>query len=294
VMVRGGLLWAVVAVAIIGGCVVALEWLYRRRHPYVVGLRPFSARRYANYAWGRLRRFPAEAARSTAPFRPWGPLLLQKPRLVRFFRRWNMLRKKPGFALEIGIPWLAFEAIEWLDRHLDPAMRAFEWGSGGSTLYLARRVGTLVAIEHNATWYERVSRRLESEGIENCEYLLYEPGVKTESDGSSSVPGGYSSADPRLATLSFKDYCAAIDAHADESFDLVVVDGRARVSCIFHARNKVRLGGVMVVDNSERKDYAPGLELLAGWPRRDFAGPAAFYAGFSTTTIFMRQAMYRP
>ena len=282
------LLWVAVALGILVGFAILAEWLYRRRHPYVIGLRPFSARRYARYLWGRVSRLPAETERVSKPYREWFPLVLQKPLLLRFFRRWNRLRKAPGgAALDTGLPWLAFEAIDWLDRYLEPGMRAFEWGSGGSTLYLARRVEALVTIEHNATWYERVSRRLESEAIANCRYLLHEPRPGSR-NGGSAVPGGYVSADKQFSGLNFREYCSAIDEHADESFDVVVVDGRARPSCIFHARNKVRRGGVMVVDNSERPDYAAGLELLGGWSRRDFAGPAPFYAGFSTTSIFVR------
>src|SRR5438874_5429887 len=133
-------LWAVLASGIVVVGAVTAESLYRRRHPYVIGFRPFSPRRYARYVWGRLRRFPAEAARVTAqtvtPYVPWVPLLLRKPRAARFFRQWNRLRKSNGSALEAGIPWLAFEAIEWLDGYLEPQMRVFEWGSGGSTLFL--------------------------------------------------------------------------------------------------------------------------------------------------------------
>ncbi len=281
----GALLWTVVAAGILGGAAVSIEWWYRRRNPYVVGLRPFSVRRYARYVSGRLERLPAETARVTEPFRPWLPLLLRRPLLVRFFRRWNTLRKTEDAALELGLPWLAFEAIEWLESYLEPTMSVFEWGSGGSTLFFASRVGTLETVEHDPTWYERVSQRLESGGVTNCRYLLREPVAEP---GSSTVPGGYISSD--FAGLTFRDYCATIDAHPDESFDLVVVDGRARPSSIFHARNKVRAGGVILVDNSERPRYLPALELLDGWGRRDFAGPAAFYRGFSTTTIFIRQS----
>jgi predicted O-methyltransferase YrrM len=274
------------------GCAAGGEWLYRRRHPYVIGFRPFSPRRYAGYVWGRLRRFPAEAARVTVqtvgPYLPWVPLLLRKPRMARFFRQWNTLRTSDRSALEAGVPWLAIEAIEWLDGYLDAQMRAFEWGSGGSTLFLARRVRALVTVEHDATWHDAVSRQLESAGFENCRYLLREPVPETERRDASAVPGAYASSDEGFAGRSFREYCAAIDVYPDESFDLVVVDGRARPSCIWHARTKVRQGGVIIVDNSERPHYVPAFEVLEGWSRRDFAGPVAFHKRFSTTTIFVR------
>ena len=83
-MILAWLFWAAVALGIIVASVLVLEWLYRRRHPYVVGLRPLSARRYARYGWGRIERFPAVAARNAAPYWPWFPLLLRRPLLVRF------------------------------------------------------------------------------------------------------------------------------------------------------------------------------------------------------------------
>ncbi len=287
-MTHTWLAWVAVTVGAIVGCVLVLEGLYRRRHPYVVGLRPFSVRRYARYAWGRVRRFPAEAARHMSPYWPWFPLLLRRPQLVRYFRRWDTLRRSEGTSIDAEVPWLALAAIEWLESHLDPTMRVFEWGSGGSTLFLARRVGSLVTVEHDSNWYGSVSERLKSAEIANCRYLLVEPVSGGDASHLGTVPGGYVSADKALAGLEFGDYCGAIDEYPDESFDLVVVDGRARASCIFHARTKVRPGGVMLVDNSERPDYVPGLRLLESWSRRDFIGPVAFNRNFSTTSIFLR------
>ena len=287
-MILAWLFWAAVALGIIVASVLVLEWLYRRRHPYVVGLRPLSARRYARYGWGRIERFPAVAARNAAPYWPWFPLLLRRPLLVRFFRRWDTLRKSEGSALAADVPWLAFTSIKWLKGHLEPTARAFEWGSGGSTLFLARRVASLVTVEHDSAWYESVAERLRSSEIVTCRYLLAEPVPDSEIGDVVHVPGGYRSSDKALAGFSFRDYCAVIDEYPDETFDLVVVDGRARASCIFHGRSKLRPGGVMLVDNSERPEYAEGLQLLDGWSRRDFVGPVPYNKNFSTTSIFER------
>src|SRR5438045_3489360 len=49
-------------------------------------------------------------------------------------------------------PWLTQEAIRIIDGYLEPTMVAWEWGSGKSTPWIARRVGTLVSVEHDPQW----------------------------------------------------------------------------------------------------------------------------------------------
>ena len=47
--------------------------------------------------------------------------------------RWWRLRS-PGSPMTAGIPWIAFGAIDFLQRRDLSGARVFEWGSGGSTL----------------------------------------------------------------------------------------------------------------------------------------------------------------
>ncbi len=48
---------------------------------------------------------------------------------------------QPGATLRVlldeGLPWITFPAMRWLHGHLRPSMSVFEWGSGGSTVFLA-------------------------------------------------------------------------------------------------------------------------------------------------------------
>jgi hypothetical protein len=71
--------------------------------------------------------------------------------------------------------------------------------------------------------------------------------------------------------LDFADYVGAIDRVGGD-FDLIVVDGRARVEAFRHALDHLAPGGTVVFDNIRRKRYwdvvsvMPGLriELLKG------------------------------
>lgn len=58
--------------------------------------------------------------------------------------------------LAVGYPWLALGAILTMERLLQPSWRVLELGSGGSTLFWARRCATVYSYETDATWAARV------------------------------------------------------------------------------------------------------------------------------------------
>lgn len=161
-----------------------------------------------------------------------------------------------------GLPEIAYEAVWLLDLFLAKNMKVFEWGSGGSTIFFCQRAGKVVSIEHERAWYELVHSSIAYHSIQNCQYLFIEP--------SNLILPGYESSQYRDS--SFRAYAAAIDAYPDGYFDVILVDGRARVACIQHAFPKLKGGGLLFLDNSNRVRYALGVEQLnnQGWQRLDF------------------------
>ena len=65
-----------------------------------------------------------------------------------------------------------------------------------------------------------------------------------------------------LAGLDFTDYVQAADDLAG-SFDLVVVDGRAREACLTRAADRLAPDGLVVVDNVDRARYRSAIAELA-------------------------------
>jgi predicted O-methyltransferase YrrM len=90
---------------------------------------------------------------------------------------------------------------------------------------------------------------------------IVEQDVDATGSITSQVEGGF-----------FDSYVAAIDDEPDESLDVVIVDGRARVECVRRAMPKVRSGGLLILDDTQRARYRPAIELLAGWERQVFTG----------------------
>lgn len=71
----------------------------------------------------------------------------------------------------------------------------------------------------------------------------------------------------RYANASFEEYVKSIEEYPDESFDLVLVDGRHRSFCIPHAIPKVRPGGYLMLDNSDRRGYRDAISLMSDFKR---------------------------
>ena len=68
------------------------------------------------------------------------------------------------FTLEMGYPWITHGAILALERILKRRekgeFKILEMGSGGSTIYFSKRCKTLLSLEHNKKWYEKVKKAL--------------------------------------------------------------------------------------------------------------------------------------
>jgi len=218
----------------------------------------------------------------------WGRLSTRE--LVRLYPRWKRSLKNDRTPLDIELPWLTFLAIEFLEEFLEPHMAVCEYGSGGSTLFFARRVRELVSIEHDPQWHKRVQEALVARRIGNVTSMLRvaEP-AQGSGKGSPSDPKTYRSGAPNYDSKTFIAYASAIDRYSNEAFHLVLVDGRARPSCIMHAWSKVRVGGYLVVDQSERERYRPVLRLLDSVGRGcHYPGPLVCATTFTVTSAWER------
>src|SRR6266705_3075876 len=75
--------------------------------------------------------------------------------------------------LDLQIPWFSYAAIDFLDNKVGSEMQVCEYGSGGSTLFFAKRAKKVLSIEDNAAWFGLVSQRLAMESITNVTLKLF-------------------------------------------------------------------------------------------------------------------------
>jgi SAM-dependent methyltransferase len=156
-------------------------------------------------------------------------------------------------------------AIGWLRRRIRRHWSILELGSGRSTAWFARRAGQVISLEDNEFWHGRTRERLERDQLVN--------------------------ADLRLRPI--EEFPREVASLPDGAFDLVVVDfleapDVTRVDCIRPARQKVRPGGHLLLDDSDRPGYSEAFELLEGWRFRSFTGVKDEWPEACETGVFSR------
>jgi hypothetical protein len=210
-----------------------------------------------------------------------------------YFFRWNKYLYDVEHVLDNDMPWFNFAAVDYLERLLVKNMRVFEYSSGGSTFFFAKRVLHVCSVEHNNDWYDNVINNINRKNISNCRIKLIEPEpMEGYSAKDHRWPDSYLSSDTLYRDQSFMAYAQSIDAFPDEHFDVVLIDGRARPSCFSHAHNKVRVGGHLILDNSEREEYGHIHASLdnENWDKTVFFGPGPYVVNFWGTTFWRRKA----
>lgn len=161
-------------------------------------------------------------------------------------------------------PWLPYLVTDYIMEIIQP-MSVFEWGSGGSTvMFLQNNVIRLVSVEDNPAWYLRIGDELQKRGLAHPDYRLI-PCEQGEIGPDKSDPTHYKSGSTELGPVNFRAYANVIDNKFP--FDLVLVDGMARASCLAHAAAKVKPGGWLVLDNTGDRPYylEKTRHLFDGW-----------------------------
>lgn len=151
-----------------------------------------------------------------------------------------------GDLAALDLPWWTLGATKKVADFLTfrQNARVFEWGSGASTVWLARRAADVASVEHDPRWARQIARMLP----DNAHVTVVEP-KKVGNEGATAA-----SSKRGFEGLEFYRYVSAIEEIADP-LDLIVVDGRAREACLVKALERLAPGGLIVLDNVERARY---------------------------------------
>lgn len=222
-----------------------------------------------SFAYGR------QLTRSVVRRYPLQPL----DALTSIPRWWGSTKHTERTPLGDRVPWITFRAQRYLEEFVEPGMRVFEYGVGGSTAYFLDSGARLVSVDHDPAWVDKVRQACSGD----WEVHSVPPSIEDDDSGYRS----------HIVQGSFRAYVRTIDAYSH--FDVVMVDGRARSACLEQAHPHVRPGGLLVLDNSDRdiyRDAAAQIDAL-GWRREDFFGPGHYNLFFWQTTIWTRPAVRR-
>lgn len=176
----------------------------------------------------------------------------------------------------LDVPWWTFPAIDAVERWIATrgrGVRVFEYGSGASTVWLARRAAHVVSVEHDIGFAKFAAPML---ALPNVELRVIEPVRVT---GTPRTPSGRSS-------YEHCDFSAYVDtiAESGDRYDVIVIDGRARDACLRRAQDFLEPDGLIVFDNSRRRRYQAALGANSGRLTR-YAGWAPALPYRSETTL---------
>jgi hypothetical protein len=160
------------------------------------------------------------------------------------------------------IPWVAYPFLRFIEPKLRTEFAIFEFGCGNSTLYYASRVKCVDAVEHDPLWFEKIRLAVPS----NVSLVLKNADGSGAYSGAALTPG--------------------------RKYDLIIVDGKERVACLNSSLGALSAGGVVILDDSERTEYEPGVATIvaAGFRRLDFWGISPGCLDEKSTTVFYRSA----
>ncbi len=211
---------------------------------------------------------------------------------IKYLSQWkNSLRPNASSVVDEQ-PWITFKAMDFLKGNIDRQTKVFEYGGGGSTLFWLKYVSEVITVEHDEKWFEILSQIIAEKKIKSWKGNLILPDNKTYVENPiPSNPLHYSSKDQNSAGKNFYNYAAAIDQYPNKYFDVVLVDGRSRPSCMLHAIPKLKVNGYLILDNSNRDYY---LAYFSDIIKINFVveingyGPCPYLPEFTQTTIWKK------
>jgi hypothetical protein len=173
-------------------------------------------------------------------------------------------------------PWWNPRAIQHLKQNLPAEGLAFEWGSGGSTVWLSDNGLKVTAIESEQVWADKVRLRCPDADIR------FVPGTKR----------GDHRSEPQLRDRGrhfFDEYITAIDEFPAATFDVIIVDGVCRMECARRAIDKIKPDGIIVLDDTNWDFLRVVSRIFAGWDSLTLSGfKPKSGLGIWSTTFFWR------
>ncbi|MBT3659260.1 MAG: hypothetical protein HOK25_15815 [Rhodospirillaceae bacterium] len=164
-------------------------------------------------------------------------------------------------------PTISYRARTVIDGLLDSNSRVAEFGSGMSTPWLAGRCGFLLSLENDEEWHRKVSAMIATGDFGHVQYELRTP------DSFSDLSG-----------------------FPDGSFDFILIDGWDRHGCVVNALPKLRSGGWVYLDNSDKDMTRPDGDLRRAEEAlleavRESEGTIRYFVDFSPTNFFVEQGL---
>lgn len=179
------------------------------------------------------------------------------------------------------IPWLTYPFIDFINDRLNKDLSVFEFGAGNSSIYYSKRVKEVVSIEHSPEWF-KIIKSNDKYNYPNLDVRLVEIPPELAAKGYHTM----------AFTNSENEYVYSLEK-TGQKYNIVIVDGLFRNSCIRHSLSSLTNDGIIFLDNTSKhyeEELKDGTSFLKenGFKRLDFYGMGPIYSRKSCTSIFYR------
>ena len=129
-------------------------------------------------------------------------------------------------------PTISFRATKVIDGILQPHFKCVEFGSGMSTVWISARCQFLLSRENNDIWFKKINHLISKRRCSNIKYEF--------SEGKSF---------------------SCLDEYENGYFDFAFIDGWDRAGCALSVLPKLKKGGWLYLDNSDKDMTVSGGDL---------------------------------
>lgn len=164
------------------------------------------------------------------------------------------------------IPWYTYPCIDFLKYRSYEDKNVLEFGGGQSTIWWSSRAKTVVTLEGDREWYEKIKNTMP----DNVD--LHYVSMKNKDINVSQVN-------------------KVLDAKQYSVYDVIIIDGLFRYEMIEIALPLMKDDGMIICDNAERIGFCEGFKE-SGLNRVDFFGNAPGVLFPHVTSIFFKSQSF--
>lgn len=161
------------------------------------------------------------------------------------------------------IPWYTYPSIEYLKQIDFSKKKFFEYGSGYSSLFWAKRVKTLISVENDKEWYKKIVKKI----LKNQKIVF----LKNANDYINSIKKN------------------------NNKYDVIIIDGSSRYKCAKKALPLLKRNGFIILDNSDWFQKTAKYLRKNGLIQIDFMGFGPINGYTWITSLFLtRKYNFKP
>lgn len=184
------------------------------------------------------------------------------------------------------LPWMTYEAIDYIKKNLSATHTIFEFGCGTSTIFYANHAKSVISLETNKKWFELITKKIAKLNSSQSSF-------KFEKSPISLVDNIFIKNNVMIMLLEngqLNDNYTKILSFFNQKFDWIIIDSLKRYECSLMAIKNICNNGTIILDDSQRSSYKKIYDFFVEnhYKYQEFWGIAPGQIKIKNTTFFAK------